>query len=102
MTSKVLTFRVPSAVYRALTKEAAEQGVSASAHMRRLLERQLDEAQLEQLRSELITKLDLISQVNTSDQAAWSEILQLSRAIASHLNPHIVSHVRAKLAQPNN
>lgn len=101
MTTKILTIRIPVQVYSDLCTNAAQLGVPVSAHVRRLIEQEHEAAQFEHLRSELLAKLDhLIATMPTSPlpSLALDEILLLSRATASHLNPQLVAQVRAKLA----
>ena len=99
MTTKIITLRVPSTTYSYLCATAAELGVSVSAHIRRVVERESDSQQVGQLRAELLTKLGELSSASAAAPAEMTEILLLSRAIAAHCNPQIVSQVRAKLAQ---
>lgn len=109
MTTKILTVRVPSPLYASLCQEAGEQGVPISAHLRRLLERENDAQQLAVLRGELISRLDRLTEQTSAPAVApasftaapiGAEVLHLCRAMASHLNPQMVSQVRAKLAAP--
>lgn len=98
MTTKVLTVRVPSPLYSALCTNAAETGVSVSAYVRRLVENEHQVEQIEQLRAELLTKLDQSAPVAPIASPLLDEILLLARGIAAHLNPQLVAQVRARLA----
>lgn len=98
MTTKVLTFRVPMPVYSDLCTTAAELGVPVAAHVRRLIEREHQAEQITQLRNELLARLEQLTPATTPRIPALDEILLLSRATASHLNPQLVAQVRAKLA----
>lgn len=99
MTTKVLTIRVPSPVYAQLCAEAGERGVPIAAHIRQLIERESDAAQLDNLRRELLARIDGVAAQRAQPSASHDELLLLSRAIAAHLSPQLVSQVRAKLAQ---
>lgn len=92
MTTKILTVRVPSPLYTTLCRDAGELGVPVSSHVRRLLEREHEAEQIDSLRRELLGRLD---GRNTTSQS--EEVLLLCRAVAAHLNPHLVAQVRAKL-----
>lgn len=101
MTTKILTIRVPAPVYSGLCASAAECGVPVSAHVRRLIEQEHQAEQVSQLRTELLAKLDRMTPTSaTVPSLALNEILLLTRATAAHLNPQLVSQVRAKLAPP--
>ena len=99
MTTKILTIRVPSPVYASLCRDAGELGVPVSAHVRRLIEHENDSMQLDQMRRELLNRLDNLAALRPLPNPDNSEMLLLCRAIASHLSPQLVSQVRAKLAQ---
>jgi hypothetical protein len=98
MTTKILTVRVPAALYASLCRAAGELGVPISAHVRRQLERENDALQLAALREELLARLDGLTLPVAS--SGNTEILLLCRAVAAHLNPQLVAQVRAKLALP--
>ena len=101
MTTKILTLRVPTPVYSELCTNAAELGVSVSAHVRRLIEQEHQAEQITQLRTELLARLDqmnLAAPQPAAPSPVMDEILLLSRATAAHLNPQLVAQVRAKLA----
>jgi hypothetical protein len=103
MTTKILTFRVPLPTYSALCASAAELGIPISNHIRRLIEQEHQADQVTQLRLELLNRLDhmtLTSPLLPQQSTEINEILLLSRATASHLNPQLVAQVRAKLAAP--
>ncbi len=93
MTTKILTVRVPSPLYTSLCRDAGELGVPVSSHVRRLLEREHEAAQIDSLRRELLDRFEV---PNTTSQS--EEVLLLCRAVAAHLNPQLVAQVRAKLA----
>lgn len=102
MTTKILTFRVPVPIYSSLCSCAAEKGVSVSAYIRRLLEEQHQADQVNQLRLELLARFESLISALVPSQAPNSEneeILLLSRAIAAHLSPQLVSQVRARLTK---
>lgn len=104
MTTKILTIRIPAPIYSELCRTAAELGVPVSANVRRLLEQEHQAEQVALLRSELVAKLDHLTQTTSSNEVAsptLDEILLLSRATAAHLNPQLVAQVRVKLANPN-
>jgi hypothetical protein len=101
MTTKILTLRVPTPVYSELCSNAAELGVSVSAHVRRLLEQEHQAQQVSQLRVEVLDRLNEMALAVPQAKApptALDEILLLTRATAAHLNPQLVGQVRAKLA----
>jgi len=102
MTTKVLTVRVPAPLYSAISQAAGELGIPVAAHVRGLLERQNDAQQLAALRAELLQKLDRLAAPSPSaaTTAPGAEMLLLCRAIAAHVNPQLVTQVRAKLALP--
>ena len=104
MTTKILTVRVSSAQYSALSSDAGELGVSISAHIRRLVEREHQSGQLTELRGELLARLDGLAASHPQPAAPLTttgdEVLLLCRAVAAHLNPQLVAQVRAKLTQP--
>lgn len=106
MTTKIMTFRVPASVYSGLCANAAELGVSVSAHVRRLIEQEHHAEQVELLRTDLFERLDQLAKTPAPSPApspvspALEEILLLSRATAAHLNPQLVAQVRIKLATP--
>jgi len=64
-----------------------------------LIERENDAQQIAMLRRELLNSIDNLSRQQTPPTQVIEEILLLSRAVAAHLNPQLVSHVRARLAQ---
>lgn len=100
MTTKILTIRVPAPIYSELCSAAAELGVSVSAHVRRLIEQEHQAEQVQQLRTELLDRLDKMvpaAPQTATPSPAMDEILLLSRATAAHLNPQLVAQVRAKL-----
>ena len=100
MTTKILTISVPTPIYSALCTKAAELGVPISSHVRRLIEHEHQAEQICQLRQELLAKLDQLTLQPTNSatpKMVLAEVLLLSRAIAAHLNPHLVAQVRAKL-----
>jgi hypothetical protein len=99
MTTKLLTVRVPAPVYAALCQDAGETGVPISTHVRRLIERENDAQQIAALRRELLTSIDNLSRQAGPPAQVIEEILLLSRAIAAHLSPQLVSQVRGRLAQ---
>lgn len=99
MTTKILTIRVPSSVYTVLCRDAGEIGVPVSAHIRRLIERENDAQQIDALRRELLTRIDGFAVQCSQRSVGNDELLLLSRAIAAHLSPQLVTQVRAKLAQ---
>ena len=99
MTTKILTIRVPSPVYATLCRDAGELGVPISAHVRRLIERENDSAQLDNIRRELLNRLDDLAVQRPQASTGTDEMLLLCRAVAAHLNPQLVAQVRAKLAQ---
>lgn len=102
MTTKILTFRVPVPIYSSLCKSAAEMGVSVSAYIRRLLEQEHQADQVNLLRIELLARLESLASAFVPSQAPTNvneEILLLSRAIAAHLSPQLVSQVRARLTK---
>lgn len=101
MSTKILTFRIPVSVYSSLCISAAELGVSVSAHVRRLVEQEHQAEQIREIRRELINRLDQLILAHGKTTGAFQnfeEILMLSRATASHLNPQLVTFVRAQLA----
>jgi hypothetical protein len=102
MTTKILTVRIPSPLYSTLCADAGEIGVPVSSHIRRLLERENDAQQIVQLRSELLARIDNLCRQQPLPPQGIEEILLLSRAIAAHLSPQLVSQVRARLAQQTN
>lgn len=99
MTTKILTVRVPSPLYSALCQDAGEIGVPVSAHIRRLLERENDAQQIDTLRRELLSRIDNLAGQRMAPSPANDEVLLLCRAVAAHLNPQLVTQVRARLAQ---
>ena len=98
MTTKILTVRIPAPLYSAICTSAAEQGVPIAVHVRRLIEQQQQATQIEQLRYELLNKFDRLAPTTLIASQEMMETLLLARAIAAHLNPQLVSHVRAKIA----
>lgn len=100
MTTKILTVRLPATLYSTLCREAGEVGVSISAYARRVIERESDAQQLDELRRELLARLDALAAPTTQATQASPELLLLCRGIAAHLNPQLVTQVRARLAQP--
>ena len=102
MTTKVLTVRIPALVYSTLCQEAGELGVPIASHVRRLIEREHEVHQIDELRREIVAKLaELAPATNAgapSTAATLEEILLLAREIAAHANPQLVSQVHAKLA----
>lgn len=101
MTTKILTIRVPAPIYSELCSYAAELGVPVSAHVRRLIEQEHQAEQVQQLRTELLDRLDKMvpaAPQTGTPSPAMDEILLLSRATAAHLNPQLVAQVRAKLS----
>lgn len=103
MTTKILTVRIPVPVYSELCTSAAELGVPVSAHVRRLIEQEHQAQQLAQVRTELLAKLDSMASAAPATSApspVLLEIVLLCRAVAAHLSPQMVSHVRAKLTSP--
>jgi hypothetical protein len=101
MTTKILTIRIPSPVYSALCTSAAELGVTVSGHVRRLIEQEHQAEQVNLLRIELLSKLEHLSSASAHspiESPALAELVLLSRAIAAHLHPQLVSQVRAKLS----
>jgi hypothetical protein len=101
MTTKILSLRVSAPVYSELCSNAAELGVPVSAHVRRLIEQEHQAQQVAQLRTELLARLDQMSSAlpqAVAPSPAMDEVLLLMRAIAAHLNPHLVAQVRARLA----
>jgi hypothetical protein len=99
MTTKILTVRVPSLLYAALCQDAGEIGVAVSAHIRRLLERENDAQQIDAFRRELFSRIDNLAGQRITASQANDEVLMLCRAIAAHLNPQLVTQVRARFAQ---
>lgn len=100
MTTKILTLRIPAAVYSELCTSAAEVGIPVSAHVRRLIEQEHQAERVANLRTELLARLDGLSasvQTAPAPSQLLHEILLLSRAIAAHLNPQLVAQVRARL-----
>ena len=99
MTTKILTVRVPSALYTSLCEAAGEAGMPISALVRRQLERENDALQLAALLGELLSRLDMLALASAPVAATASdgEVLLLCRAVAAHLNPQMVVQVRAKL-----
>lgn len=99
MTTKILNVRVPSPVYSTLCRDAGELGVPVAAHVRRLIERENDSTQLDNLRREVLARLDTLAMQRPQPSVYSDELLLLSRAVAAHLNPQLVAQVRARLAQ---
>lgn len=97
MTTKILTVRIPAPVYSDLCASAAELGVPVAAHVRRLIEQEHQAEQISQLRHELLAKLDQLAPAAQPRSTSLDEILLLCRATAAHLNPQLVSQVRARL-----
>ncbi len=101
MTTKILTFRVPAPIYSDLCTSAAEQGIPVSAHIRHLIEQEHQANQVSELRAELLARIDnlttALAPASPVPFQALDEILLLSRATAAHLNPQLVTQVRAKL-----
>lgn len=97
MTTKILTVRIPAPVYSELCASAAELGVPVAAHVRRLIEQEHQAEQISQLRHELLAKLDQLTPAAPPRSPSLDEILLLCRATAAHLNPQLVSQVRARL-----
>lgn len=97
MTTKILTVRIPAPVYSDLCASAAELGVPVAAHVRRLIEQEHQAEQISQLRHELLAKLDQLAPAAQPRSTSFDEILLLCRATAAHLNPQLVSQVRARL-----
>ena len=100
MTTKILTVRVPATLYSSLCREAGELGVSVSAYARRVIERESDAQQLDDVRRELLARLDALAAPAAQPDPQSPELLLLCRAIAAHLNPQLVTQVRARLSQP--
>ena len=97
MTTKNITVRIPAPVYSDLCTSAAELGVPVAAHVRRLIEQEHQAEQISQLRYELLAKLDRFAPAAQPRSTSLDEILLLCRAPAAHLNPQLVSQVRARL-----
>lgn len=100
MTTKILTVRIPAPVYSDLCASAAELGVPVASHVRRLIEQEHQAEQISQLRHELLAKLDQLAPATPATpprSPSLDEILLLCRATAVHLNPQLVSQVRARL-----
>ena len=97
MTTKILTVRIPAPLYSSLCSNAAVLGVSVAAHVRRLVETEHNAEQVENLRAELLAKLDNLA-ATPAQSSEPDEMLLLTRAIAAHCNPQLVAQVRAKLA----
>ena len=101
MTTKILTVRIPAPIYSDLCTSAAELGVPVAAHVRRLIEQEHQAEQISQLRRELLAKLEQCAPPAPQPRStSLDEILLLCRATAAHLNPQLVSQVRARLANP--
>ncbi|MCB5207711.1 hypothetical protein [Methylovorus mays] len=99
MTTKILTLRVPRLLYNTLCRDAGESGISVSAHARRLIEREHEAEQIDDLRRELLGRLDGLAWPDRQIATTGEEVLLLCRAIAAHLNPQLVAQARAKLTQ---
>ena len=97
MTTKILTLRVQSTLYATLCRNAGEAGVSISAHVRSLVERQHEFDQIDNLRRDLLNRLDKMAGQNSHSDTIETEVLLLCRGIATHLNPHLVTQAQAKL-----
>lgn len=101
MTTKVLTVRIPAPIYSALCQEAGELGVPIASHVRRLIEREHEVQQIDELRREIVAKLTELAPTTTAGAsltaATLEEILLLARAIAAHASPQLVAQVHAKL-----
>lgn len=98
MTSKTLTFRVPSGLYLRLSTEAAEQGMHLSSYLRLALQREHDETTLAGMRAELLERLEQCFSNMSVGSGNQVEILYLTRAIANHLSPQIIVQVKSRLA----
>lgn len=96
MTTKILTVRVPSPLYATLCRDAGELGVPVSSHVRRLLEREHEVEQIDNLRRELLDRLEVLTGRTTTSHG--EEVVLLCRAVAAHLNPQLVAQVRSRLA----
>ena len=103
MTTKILTTRIPVALYSALCRDAGELGIPVAAYVRRLVEREHEASQISNLRHELLARLDQLvqqhQQPRTTDREFRNEVLLLCRAIAAHLNPQLVAQVHARISQ---
>jgi len=97
MTTKILTLRVPSKIYARLCQDAGEKGVSISAHVRTLVEREHEVDQIENVRHELLNRINQMAELNIQTALVDAEVVLMCRAIATHLNPQLVAQTLAKL-----
>lgn len=101
MTTKIMTVRLPLRLYSELCSAAGEAGIPISTHIRQLVEREHRSDAMENMRNELLQKLDGLSvgHGKTSSDGMLMEILLLARAIAADRNPQLIRQVNASLAQ---
>lgn len=101
MTTKILTVRISLEQYSALCAASATAGLPIATHVRNLIEHEHQNIQFSIFKSELLSKLELLSAESQKSSCIIDllEIKLLCRSIASHLNPQLVTQVRAKLPQ---
>lgn len=98
MTSKTLTFRVPASLQQRLAEQAAQEGLHLSSYLRRALQRDHDEANIEQLRTELLAKLEQYFNTPSAKECDQTEVLYLVHAIANYLSPQLITQAKSRMA----